>query len=294
MGQETRDVVCLLEAGAAAGESPVWVAEEKALYWIDIHGPALYRYDPATGDNRSWTLDEPIGSFALRQAGGVIAGLRSGFAFIDLTTGEVEHLHDPEPRKPGNRLNDGRCDRRGRFWAGSMAEDMQSRDGALYRFGPDRSCHAMVSDIAVSNGLAWSPDNKTMYHTDSPQRTVWAWDFDIDTGAVCNRRVFAEAARGEGYPDGAAIDEEGCYWSARWNGGRLVRHASDGRVIETVMMPVRKPTMCAFGGDRLDILYVTSATQGMTAEQRRAEPQAGGLFALEIGVRGLPEPRFAG
>ena len=133
-----------------------------------------------------------------------------------------------------------------------------------------------------------------MYHTDSPQRTVWAWDFDIDTGAVCNRRVFAEAARGEGYPDGAAIDEEGCYWSARWNGGRLVRHASDGRVIETVMMPVRKPTMCAFGGDRLDILYVTSATQGMTAEQRRAEPQAGGLFALEIGVRGLPEPRFAG
>jgi len=287
------EAVCVVDAQAVVGECPVWVPEENALYWVDIYKPALHRFDPASGATKSWPLPEPIGSFAMRKAGGIVAGLRSGFAFIDLDTGAIEIAASPEKDKPGNHLNDGRCDKRGRFWAGSAALD-RSRTAALYRFDPDRSCHFMVGDIAVSNGLAWSPDSKTMYHTNSPQRVVWAWDFDLDMGAISNRRVFAEPAPGEGYPDGAAVDAEGCYWSARFDAWRIVRHAPDGREIQVVKLPVQNPTMCAFGGDKLDTLYVTSATWRLSEEALRQQPHAGGVFALDIGIRGLPEPRFSG
>jgi sugar lactone lactonase YvrE len=286
------EAVCVVDIRARIGECPVWVPEEQALYWAEIYKPALHRFDPATGATKTWSLPEPIGSFALRRGGGIVAGLRTGFAFVDLDTGAVEIVASPEQEKPANRLNDGRCDRRGRFWAGSMVEGMKGSDAMLYRLDPDRSCHAMVGGLAVSNGLAWNPDDKVMYHADSPRRTVWAWDFDFDTGAIHNRRVFAEAAPGEGFPDGAAVDAEGCYWSARFKGWRLVRHAPDGREIATIKLPVENPTMCAFGGEKLDVLYVTSGAEGVTDFAQ--QPHAGGVLALEVGVRGLPEPRFAG
>lgn len=288
------EVTCVVDIRARIGECPVWVPEEQALYWAEVYAPALHRFDPATGATRRWAMPEPIGSFAFRRGGGIVAALRSGFTFVDLATGAVEPVAAPEPDKPNNRLNDGRCDRRGRFWAGSMVEDMRTPGGTLYRLDPDRSCHPMIGGIAVSNGLAWSPDDRVMYHADSPTRTVWAWDYDSGTGAIANRRVFAEAKRGEGFPDGAAVDEEGCYWSARFGGWRLVRHAPDGREIEVVKMPVQNPTMCALGGEKLDILYVTSGAQGLDEEALKRQPQAGGVFALRVAVRGLPEPTFAG
>jgi sugar lactone lactonase YvrE len=288
------DAVCVLDAKASLGESPVWCPEQRALYWVDINEPAIHVLHPDTGATRRWTMPEQVGCIALRRTGGIVAGLRTGFAFVDPQTGTVTPLHNPEPGRPGNRLNDGRCDRRGRFWAGSIVDSLNRPDGGLYRFDPDRSCRQMVDGIGCSNGLAWSPDDRIMYHADSRAGAVWAYDFDADAGTIANRRLFAEPKPGEGLPDGAAVDAEGCYWSARYDGWRLVRHAPDGREILVVAMPVQLVTMCAFGGDRLDVLYVTSARQRLSPEQLAKQPQAGGIFALDIGVRGLPEPRFAG
>lgn len=288
------DAVCVVDLRAQVTESPVWVLEEQALYFVEIYKPAIHRFVPASGVLTSWTMPEPVGCIALRRGGGIVAGFRSGFGFVDTATGSVEMIADPEPGKPGNRLNDGRCDPQGRFWAGSMVEALDRNDGALHRLDPDRSCRRMVGDLICSNGLAWSPDGRTMYHSDSRQSTVWAWDFDAETGTIDNRRVFARSAPGEGRPDGAAMDEEGCYWSARYDGWRLVRHDPDGREIRVISMPVGSPTMCAFDSPGLDVLYVTSAGAHLTPEQRREQPNARGLFALDVGVRGLKEPRFAG
>lgn len=288
------DVACVLDLRAVVTEGPLWCGEEQALYFVEIYKPAVHRFFPASGVLESWPMPEPIGCIAQRAAGGLIAGMRSGFALIDLADGAVEPLHAPEPDRPGNRLNDGRCDRRGRFWAGSMVEALDREGAALYRFDPDRSVHRMVDGLICSNGLAWSPDDRVLYHADTRQWTVFAYDYDIDSGAIANRRVFAKALAGAGRPDGAAVDEEGCYWSARYAGWRLVRHAPDGREIQVVEMPVESPTMCAFGGDKLDILYVTSARAKLGPEDLARQPEAGGIFALDVGVRGLPEPQFAG
>jgi sugar lactone lactonase YvrE len=269
--------------------------EEQALYFVEIYRPAFHRFEPSTGALRSWAMSEPVGCLALRRPGdGIVAGLRSGVAFVDLATGAVEGVHAPEPDRPANRLNDGRCDRRGRFWVGSMVETLDRPEAALYRFDADRSCRRVLDGLICSNGLAWSPDDRVMYHADTRQHAVFAQDYDVDRGEFRNRRVFATSRPGEGRPDGAAVDEEGCYWSARFDGWRLVRHAPDGREIQVVRMPVQCPTMCAFGGERLETLYVTSASKTLTPAGRAAQPHAGGVFALEAGVRGLPEPRFAG
>jgi sugar lactone lactonase YvrE len=242
----------------------------------------------------NWRLPEPVGSFALRRGGGIVAACCSGFALADPAGDAFGIVASLPERNPRTRLNDGRCDRAGRFWAGSMAEDLTSPDGALFRLDPERRCRRLFGGIVVSNGLAWSPDDRVMYHADSSARAIWAWDFDLEAGTVRNRRLFAEIGRGDGIPDGAAVDEEGCYWSARFRGWRLVRYALDGREIGSVRLPVQNPTMCAFGGERLDVLYVTSAALGIGEAALRQHPQAGGIFALDVGVRGLPEPRFAG
>jgi sugar lactone lactonase YvrE len=288
------DVSPVLNKGFTLTESPVWSPDEGALYFVDIYGPAVWRFDPASGNARSWPMPEPVGSIALRERGGVIAATASGFCFIDTETGSIEPLLDPEQDKPANRFNDGRCDRAGRFWAGTMVEKGNDPDAALYRFNPDRSCRRMVDKLCVSNGLAWSPDDRIMYHSDSRQSTVWAYDYDIETGAIDDRRIFATMMSGEGRPDGAAVDEEGCYWSARYDGWRIVRHNHAGHEIQVIKTPIANPTMIAFGGPNLDVMYVTSASRGLPPDKLAQQPNAGGIFALEPGVRGLPEPRFAG
>ena len=290
----TADPVCVLDAQARTGESPVWVPEEQALYWTDIPGKTLNRFDPMSGANRVWPMPEEVGSFALREAGGLIAALRSGFALIDLEGGRVEHLIDPEAHRPENRFNDGRCDRQGRFWAGTMNEPRDARSGALYRLDPDHRCERMADDVMVANGLAFSPDDRVMYWSDSRALTIWAFDFDAASGAIANRRIFARLEPHQGGPDGAAVDAEGGYWIACYRGARVMRFRPDGTLERKIRLPVSRITMCAFGGPDLRTLYITSARGGMSASELAREPLAGGIFALEVDVAGLPEPRFKG
>jgi sugar lactone lactonase YvrE len=220
--------------------------------------------------------------------------LRSGLHLLDFTGGGLERVCAPEPDRPENRLNDGRCDRQGRFWVGSMHDRGGSPTGSLYRIDPDHRSHRVRDGITVPNGLAWSPDGRVMYFTDTPSRTILAYDFDGDTGMPGASRVFARVPDGAGYPDGATVDAEGFLWSAHWDGWRVTRYAPDGRVDRVLELPVQRPTSCAFGGDRLDVLYVTSASNGLAPEDLARGPRAGGLFAGEVGVCGLPEPRYQG
>jgi sugar lactone lactonase YvrE len=287
-------VDCVLAASALLGESPVWSPLEKALYWVDIKRPAIHRFHPATGATETWPMPEDVGCLVLRQQGGGVVALRTGIASIDFRTGEVCRLPGPTFEAPDLRFNDGRCDRRGRFWVGTVHERRHAGTAALFRFDPDGRCSQMVSGVTVSNGIAWSPDNLVMYFADSWTRTIFQFDFDLDSGTLCNQRVFVELPRASGVPDGATVDSEGFLWSANFDGACLTRYAPNGSIDRVIPMPVQRPTSCAFGGENLDILYVTSASFNLSEQQRAAAPLAGSLFAVDAGVKGLPEPRFAG
>lgn len=291
---ETLPVACVVDCKNVLGEVPVWDIAEQALYWVDIEGRLLQRFEPASGALRSWNMPERVCALALRAGGGVVLALASGFAFFDPETGAIERLAAPEAHLPGNRMNDGKCDRRGRFWAGTMDDSLVSHSGALYRLDPDLSCHRMEGGIGISNSLAWSPDDRVFYFADTLRRTIFAYDFDIETGSIGNRRVLTDCAGQPGTPDGSTIDAEGFLWNAQWDGWRLVRYAPDGRIDRIVSLPVQKPTSCMFGGPDLSTLYVTTAVWDLKGEALAAQPHAGGLLVLDVGVRGLPEPRFAG
>lgn len=294
------EVRCVLGAHASVGEGPVWVAEERALYWVDVHGPTLNRFEPATGDTRHWIMPAPIGSFGLTRKGRAIVALKTGIALYDFATGALKQLANPEANIPGNRFNDGKVSPDGRFFAGTM-DDMRPRKptGALYRLDPDGSCHKLTDGLTISNGLAWSPDGKTMYHADTTAfgpgiqpPTVWAWDYDAATGAIANRRVFVRPTEQQGRPDGAATDVEGCYWSAGVSTGRLNRFRPDGTLDRSIPLPCSAPTMPCFGGPDLKTVYVTSLREGQSAEALTRYPLSGSLFAFETDVPGLPGARF--
>lgn len=287
-------VDCVLAASALLGESPVWCQADKVLYWVDIKRPAIHRFDPATRSCKTWPMPEDVGCLALRQRGGGIAALRSGLASINFHTGEVCKFPGPTMETPDVRFNDGRCDRRGRFWVGTVHEKRHVGAAALFRFDPDGQCSKMIGGVTVSNGLAWSPDNLTMYFADSWAHTIFSFDFDLDSGTAHNQRIFAELPHASGVPDGATVDAEGFMWSANFDGGCLTRYAPNGSIDRVIRTPVRRPTSCAFGGEDLSILYVTSASLNLTDKQLLEEPLAGSLFAVDAGVKGLPEPRFAG
>jgi sugar lactone lactonase YvrE len=286
--------ICVLDARARLGEGPVWDVRERVLYWVDIRAPAVHRLDPATGATHTWPMPEPIGAVALREADGLLVALRSGLHRLDHRTGALDLLCAPEPDRPDNRLNDGRCDRRGRFWVGSMNDRSRVPTGALYRVDVNGTCHRALDGITVPNSLAWSPDGRTMYFADTPTRVIRAFDFDPASGVPSRPRVFSTVPDGAGYPDGATVDADGFLWSANWDGWQVTRYAPDGRRDKVVPLPVQRPTSCAFGGERLDVLYVTSAATRLTPEELARGPLAGGLFTVEPGVRGLPEPRFGG
>jgi sugar lactone lactonase YvrE len=290
----TVDIACVVEARNTLGEVPVWDVAEQALYWVDIEKCLLQRLEPASGALRRWVLPERVCALALRRNKGLVLALASGFAFFDPDTGAIERLAAPEADRPRNRMNDGKCDRRGRFWAGTMDDSLRERTGALYRLDPDLACHRMETGIGISNSLAWSPDDRTFYFADTLQRTIFAYDFDLETGAIANPRPLTRCEDQPGSPDGSTIDADGYLWNAQWDGWRLVRYAPDGRVDRIVPLPVQKPTSCMFGGPDLATLYVTSAVWDVAGEELRRQPWAGGLLALDVGVKGLPEPRFAG
>jgi sugar lactone lactonase YvrE len=292
---ERTEAVCLLDTASALGEGPQWDAEAGRLWWVDILGGLVHRLDPATGEHREWRQPERVAALALRERGGLLLALASGFAFFDPETDALERIDGRGPGGPDLRYNDSKCDRRGRFWAGSMHEGKDKRrTGGLSRLDPDLSLHAMETGIGTSNSIAWSPDDRTFYYSDTAARVIWAYDFDLDAGTIANRRVLTDMDGQPGGPDGSTVDAEGFLWNAQWGGWRLVRYAPDGRVDRVVPMPVAQPTSCMFGGEDLATLYVTSARTGLSEADLARQPQAGGLFALDVGVRGLPEPRFAG
>ncbi|WP_206953636.1 SMP-30/gluconolactonase/LRE family protein [Trinickia acidisoli] len=295
---------------SAVGESPVWRASQNALYWVDIPAQTLARYEVSNERRTEWLLPERVGCIAFDRNGTVLAALETGLFALTLhepapatarsgdmpahcgtlTTRRLASVtHDAERM----RFNDGRCDRQGRFWAGTMVQDAPPPHpaGKLYRYEANTGLSApIVEGLCTQNGLAWSPDGRTMYLSDShpSSRVIWTFDYDIDDGVPTNRRVFADLHDYAGRPDGAAIDAEGCYWICANDAGLLLRFAPDGRLDRKLALPASKPSMCAFGGPGFDTLFVTTICPNPVSEHD------GYVFAMHPGVRGLPEPEFAG
>jgi sugar lactone lactonase YvrE len=287
------DLHLVLAGEARIGESPVWSSGERALYWTEIHGFRLHRLDTESGRSRIWQTKEKVASFALCEGGGLVAALHGGFALIDLDGGTLIRLARPFGPELEVHLNDGRCDRAGRrFWSGTLHEPRTKQNGALFRLSGDGTATRMAGGVIASNGIAFSPDDRVLYYADSRGPVIWAFDHDPITGAVTNRRIFATVPAGEGLPDGAAVDAEGCYWSARFMGDRIVRYRPDGRIEREIPMPVSNPTMVAFGGVDFRTLYVTTGRANLGPAELLRQPWAGGILAMTVDVQGLPEPRF--
>ena len=285
---------CALDVKASLGECPVWSVAEQVLYWVDINAPALNRFDPASGRNTVMPMPESIGCFAMRRAGGFVVALRSGF-WLARADGTLTRKVADAPYDPSHhRFNDGRCDPQGRFVAGYMNERRDANTAALMRLDADFAQTGVLDGMTISNGLAFSPDGRTMYHADTPTQVVHAYDYDAASGVPAHPRVFARFTDEGDRPDGGAVDRDGCYWGALYRGGKVLRIAPDGRVLARFAVPAMCPTMCAFGGPDLKTLYVTSARQMREPEELARLPQSGGIFAMAVDVPGLPEPAFAG
>jgi sugar lactone lactonase YvrE len=290
------EVEHVLAAHNKLGEGPVWNAREQALYWVDIEGNCFCRLHPATGDYTVVDVGLPVGVLALRQTGGLVMATKEGFAFWNKEEG-LRRLADPEADKPHTRFNDGAVDGRGRFWAGTMCGlpvMCQEPEGSLYRLDPDGTVHLMETGVGIANGIGWSPDATRMYFTDSLRCMIYLYDYDAAGGAIENRRTFVYTPGESGVPDGLAIDSEGCVWSARWGGGKITRYDPAGHVQRVVRLPVQYPTSCAFGGEGMNELYITSAWTALSSEQLKQQPHAGDLFRVITDVRGLEQAAFAG
>ncbi|KAB0569947.1 SMP-30/gluconolactonase/LRE family protein [Pseudomonas palleroniana] len=285
----------IVDARNTVGECPVWVPEEQALYWVDIPNGGLQRWSAATGHLAAWKAPQMLACIARSDAGNWVAGMQTGFFQLtphndgSLDTTPLATVDHP---RADMRLNDGRCDRQGRFWAGSMVLDMGlgAAEGTLYRFAAGATPQAQLSGFITLNGLAFSPDGRTMYVSDSHPsvQQVWAFDYDLESGTPSNRRVFIDMHAHPGRPDGAAVDADGCYWICANDAGLVHRFTPEGRLDRSLSVPVKKPSMCAFGGSRLDTLFVTSIR-----DDHSEQSLAGGVFALNPGAQGLPEPTFA-
>ena len=281
-------ITIALDAKAILAEGPVWCARSNALWWVDIPGQILHRFTPATGTDATWPTPEPAGCLALAADGRVVVALASGLAWFDQAAATFTQFLPIEADNPKTRLNDGRCDRQGRLWVGSMARAGGGPVGTLYRVDPPATLHTIRHPITVPNCTAFSPDGTTMYWADTPTKQILATSLDPETGALGTPRVFATTPRGA--PDGGTVDAEGHLWVALWDGSAIARYAPDGTLAELIDLPVRRPTCPCFGGPDLATLYITSASIGLDSPQ----PGEGGIIALDVGVRGLPETFFGG
>jgi len=283
----------LLDAGALLGESPRWSASESRLYWVDIDAHRIHRTDPATGTDEIMQLDGPVGCIAPRAGGGLIAALKTGCALIDAWGDAPRAFGEPVLADlPDQRFNDGCVDAAGRFWVGSLTADKANPHATLYRVDHDATLTPMIGGLMTSNGAAFSPDGRTFYHADTPTHRIDAYDADPASGTLSGKRTFHQFEQGNGRPDGAAVDAEGCYWSALWDGWRIVRFSPAGELLQTVELPVQRPTMIAFGGPDLQTAFVTSAGKNLTDEERKAQPHAGGIFSFRVDVPGLIQQEF--
>ncbi|PXX45468.1 SMP-30/gluconolactonase/LRE family protein [Undibacterium pigrum] len=294
---QTSHIVSIPDVSCIVGESPLWHAEQAAWYWVDIPAKTIWKLDARSGQLRSWHTTEMVACIALQEDGNFIAGMESGIFSLHL--GNDSHviqtrLAAPEELGAGMRFNDGRCDRQGRFWSGTMFMDMAAAKavGQLYRYTHESGLSApVVSNLLTQNGLAWSPDGKTMYLSDShpASQTIWAFDYDVAEGLPHNKRVFADMKPMAGRPDGAAMDVDGCYWICGNDGACLLRFTPAGKLDRSIALPMNKPAMCTFGGPDMSTLLVTSIGAGKVEHDQ----WAGTLVLVRPGVAGVAETRFA-
>jgi sugar lactone lactonase YvrE len=288
-------LVTTLPTACHLGEGPLWNEQDGKLWWTDILARRLHRLDPASGAIETIDTPERLCSYAFLPEGGnrMLAAFETGLAYFDIETKSLEWIARAETLDSGRRFNDGRTDRQGRFWVGTMVENEPkagSDSGVLFRLDRD-GLSAQAVCVSISNSLCTSPDGRILYFADSPKQLIFAFDLDPDSGAISNKRIFAEVT--EGYPDGAVVDEEGCLWSARWGAGEVVRHAPDGSVVSRLKVPASQPTCPAFGGPDRKTLFVTSAREGLDDAALAADPEAGHLFVYQAEVAGLPVVPFS-
>ncbi len=286
-------VRCVWDAHAVLGEGPFWDERAGALYWVDIKKPAVMRFVPATGETRTWPMPVEVGAIAPRARDGMVAALRTGFAFWDPETGRIDPIVNPEAERQGNRFNDGKCDEAGRFWAGTMDDSIKDATGWLYRLDADGTVERSDGGYVVTNGPAFAPDGACAYHTDTMGRTVYRFDIDA-AGRLENKRVFVRFGEADGYPDGMTVDASGYVWICHWGGGRVSRFSPAGVLDRAIAIPATQVTSCAFGGPDLKTLYVTTASIGLHAAELERQPLAGGLFEIETEFAGTPVNRFKG
>jgi sugar lactone lactonase YvrE len=289
----------IIDVKAVLGEGPCWDPESQLLYWVDITENKVHVVDPKSGKDRAIDVGQYPGCIVLRKAGGAVLAMQRGLYFLDLQTEKLTFISDPESHLPGNRFNDGKCDCRGRLWAGTLMDEQKNvkakNAGALYCMDTDLSVRTVVRDVTISNGITWSPDNKTMYFIDTPTMQIDAFDFEPETGDVRNRRVVVAIPEGEGIPDGMTTDVEGLLWVAQWDGSNVSRwDPHTGKCVDKIILPVTGPTSCIFGGPDLDELYVTTTRVGIKAEDMAKQPAAGDIFVYKPGVRGVETYKFGG
>jgi sugar lactone lactonase YvrE len=283
-----------LDVRAELGEGPVWDAHAACLYFVDILKGQVHRFDPVTRAARAFDVGQPVGAIGLTEAGDLVLAVRDGFARFDPARRRVSMIAEVEADRPDLRMNDGACDRAGRFWAGTMALDERLCAGALYRLDAGGRVETMLRAITISNGIDWTLDDRRMYYVDSPTQSVDIFDFDVASGAITNRRPFVWIPPADGVPDGLTVDADGGVWVSLWSGSAVHRYTPDGTLDRVVRLPVTHPTSCAFGGAELRDLYITTASIALDARARERQPHAGGLFRCRPGPAGRAPYRFRG
>jgi len=274
------------------GEGPLWSVEEQAIYWVDIDGKKIQRFYPETGKYDSFDVPVKVCLMAFREKGGLICGTEDGFYFWNIETQKMDFITNPEKGKKKARFNDGKVDRKGRLWAGTMT--FEGATSALYRMNPDLNVKKMVPEITISNGIGWSPDDSIMYFVDSLRYVINAFDYDLPTGTISNQQPFVQMDADFGIPDGLTVDSEGYVWCAIYGAWKVMRYDPLGNIAAEIRMPVSQPSSCMFGGKELNELYITSISEGLSEEDKVKEPMAGDLFMIKTDIQGLPEPKFAG
>jgi sugar lactone lactonase YvrE len=289
------EVEHILEVRNVIGEGPVWHSQEGFLYWVNfIEQYQVLRFSPQTRRLDVFETGMPVMALGIRKAGGFIAATAKGISTWDTERKTFEPLCDPLAGREGYRFNDAATDFMGRFWVGTLNDaNPKGPDGELFCVQGDGSYRLMDKNITVANGIGWSPDRKVMYFTDSFRYSIYAYDYAAETGTISNRRTFVQTSPDAGIPDGLTVDSEGFVWSAYCGGWKVVRYNPEGKVDREYRLPVANPTSCAFGGKRLDELYITSAHLGLSKQQKEQYPQSGDLFCLRAGIPGMDEPRFA-